>query len=370
MNAAVVQSESHAVELQSLRVRYNDTEVLRGVGFFVQPGEIVSLLGPSGCGKTTTLRSIAGFVTPDSGEVLLDGRDVTEAPVHRRGIGMVFQSYALFPHLSVFDNVAYGLRMRKVPREEMERRVTEALALVKLEEFAHRRPKQLSGGQQQRVAMARALVIRPKVLLLDEPLSNLDAKLRQEMQVELRRLLKATGAASVFVTHDQQEAMVLSDRIILMNAGEIVQEGTPEEIYREPRNLFAAAFVGQANFLYGRVVAVLEDGLVRINAGGNLLEGVGCGELSSGDSAVMVVKHECVSPVCEEKPRLNANVLDCVFEMANFTGASVQLHCTAAGQPFVCLTNAAQHCGPIAAGADLRVQWERSDSLVFPATQH
>jgi putative spermidine/putrescine transport system ATP-binding protein len=352
-----------AVEVRNLRIRYGETPVVRDVSLAVAPGEIVSLLGPSGCGKTTTLRAIGGFLLPEEGDVFLDGRNVTEVPPNRRDIGMVFQGYALFPHLSVFDNVAYGLRMRKVPRAQIRGRVEKALALVKLADLAQRRPKEISGGQQQRVAIARALVIEPKVLLLDEPLSNLDAKLRQEMRVELRRLLKAADVASVFVTHDQEEALVLSDRIVLMNNGQIEQQGSPREIYQQPSTLFAAAFVGQANFLRGTLVDA-DGGAAVVDVGGTRLRGLPCGELRVGAPATLVVKHERVR-LAGDGPARECSA-DCVFELANFIGANLQLHATMHGQPMVALTPATTAVAPPDRGGPLRVTWDASDALVFP----
>ena len=215
----------------------------------IAAGEFFSLLGPSGCGKTTSLRMIAGFEHPDSGRVHVGGRDITDLPVHRRDMGMVFQSYALFPHRTVAENVAFGLRMREVPKPEIERRVAAALEQVALTGFENRKPGQLSGGQQQRVALARALVVEPPVLLCDEPLGALDRKLRQQMQFELKELQKRLGVTLVFVTHDQEEALAMSDRIAVMNGGKVEQVGTPTEIYERPRTRFVADFIGEINIL-------------------------------------------------------------------------------------------------------------------------
>jgi putative spermidine/putrescine transport system ATP-binding protein len=224
-----------------------------GIDLAVEPGEFFSLLGPSGCGKTTTLRIIAGFETPDDGRVVVGRRDLTHVPVHRRGIGMVFQSYALFPHRTVAENVAFGLRMRGLGRSEITERVRAALAQVKLTGYEDRRPGQLSGGQQQRVALARAIVIRPPVLLCDEPFGALDRKLRQAMQVEVKELQRALGLTLVFVTHDQEEALAMSDRLAVMNAGRLEQVGTPSEIYDRPRTRFVAEFIGEINLFDGRL---------------------------------------------------------------------------------------------------------------------
>jgi spermidine/putrescine ABC transporter ATP-binding subunit len=236
--------------------RYDSVVALGGVSLRFAEGQLFGLLGPSGSGKTTLLRAIAGFVTLDRGRVLIDGQDIGAVPVHARNIGMMFQNYALFPHMSVAENVAFGLEVRNLPKPEVQARVKDALGMVRLTGLEARRPKQLSGGQQQRVALARALVTRPKVLLLDEPLGALDKHLRQEMQIELRRIQRAVGITTIFVTHDQEEALTLSDRIAIFEAGKIVQEGPPMEVYERPRSKFAAGFLGEANFLTGRVEAI------------------------------------------------------------------------------------------------------------------
>ena len=235
--------------LQRLTKRYNDLPVVAGIDLAVASGEFVSLLGPSGCGKTTVLRMVAGLIAPTSGAVIIGGADVTALPPHRRRLGLVFQSYALFPHLSVFDNVAFGLRRQGVRGEEIKRRVGETLELVRLGHVAARLPRQLSGGQQQRVALARAVAPRPQILLLDEPLSNLDALLRDEMQIEIKRLQRELGITSLFVTHDQAEALSLSDRVCVLNNGRVQQVGAPEEIYHAPANGFVAGFIGRSNRL-------------------------------------------------------------------------------------------------------------------------
>ncbi len=242
------------LELEALSKRFGSTLAVDDVSLEVPRGEFLSLLGPSGCGKTTTLRMIAGFETPTDGRIVLDGRDVTRVPPQRRGSGMVFQNYALFPHLDVFENVAFGLRARGESGSEIRRKVGASLERVDLAGYEKRAVQALSGGQQQRVALARALAPEPPLLLLDEPLSNLDAALRERTRDELRALLKEVGITAVFVTHDQEEAFALSDRIAVMSAGRLQQLGTPETLYRSPANPFVASFVGRANFLDGRVV--------------------------------------------------------------------------------------------------------------------
>ena len=247
-----------ALRLAGIEKRYGATVAVAAVDLEVREGEFLTLLGPSGCGKTTTLGLIAGFFAPSAGEIFLKGRPVAGLPPFRRDIGVVFQDYALFPHMTAGENVAFGLRMRGLPKTEIQARVDEALDLVQLRGLAHRRPLELSGGQRQRVALARALVIRPTVLLLDEPLSNLDLKLREEMRVEIAGLQRRLGITTVFVTHDQGEALVMSDRIAVMNAGRIEQLGTPADVYERPATRFVAQFIGRMNFFRagGKTIAI------------------------------------------------------------------------------------------------------------------
>jgi len=241
------------LELRHISKSFDDHEVIGDLSLAVYKGELCCLLGPSGCGKTTTLKMVAGLVEPNSGQVILSGTDITHMPVQRRNVGMVFQNYALFPHMNVHDNVAYGLRRRKLPKDEIEAKVRAGLNLVQLGEYGRRRIHELSGGQQQRVALARALVIEPELLLLDEPLSNLDARLRADMRREIRRIQRTLDITAVHVTHDQEEAMSIADRIVVMNLGVIEQIGSPREIYEEPASQFVADFIGRVNFIRCRV---------------------------------------------------------------------------------------------------------------------
>ncbi len=264
------------------------------VNLDIERGEFITLLGPSGCGKTTTLRLIAGFEFPTSGRIVLDGRDIASLSPDKREMSMVFQSYAIFPHLSVFENIAYGLKIKKLPKDEIRRKVAQVLELTDLVGLENRAPNQLSGGQQQRVALARALVMEPKVLLLDEPLSNLDAKLREQMRVELRRIQSQLGITSVYVTHDQVEAMALSDRIVVMNQGRIEQVGAPWEVYRQPANEFVANFIGRANFVDGEVAGVEGDRLVVKALGGIMDIPQPPDARQPGDHVRLVVRPEAI----------------------------------------------------------------------------
>lgn len=244
------------ISLKDITVSYDGEQVLSGFGLDIRDGEFITLLGPSGCGKTTVLRTIGGFIKPDAGDVFFYGENITALPPHKREVNTIFQKYALFPHLNVYDNIAFGMRLKGKSEKEVKKTVHEMLAMVNLTGYAHRGVSQLSGGQQQRVAMARALANEPKVLLLDEPLSALDLKLRKDMQVELKKLQQQTGITFVFVTHDQEEALSMSDRVVVMDGGVIQQTGAPTDIYNEPKNAFVADFIGESNILDG---LMLED---------------------------------------------------------------------------------------------------------------
>ena len=278
-------SENKAhIEVENLEIHYGDVPAVRGVSFEVMPGEQLTLLGPSGCGKTTTLRAIAGLEQPSSGEIRIGGTPVYSSarriniPAEKRGLSMVFQSYAIWPHMTVFENVAYGLRVRGEPNSQIAEKVARALDMVQMRAFAQRGASQLSGGQQQRVALARAFVFQPAVLLFDEPLSNLDAKLRADMRIELRALQHRLGITSVYVTHDLEEALAMSDRIVVMRDGRIAQVGSPSDIYYAPRNAFVADFVGSANLVRGRHRADLDaDGLVALETAGGIVYGMAQG---------------------------------------------------------------------------------------------
>ncbi len=313
------------LRLIALTKRFGSTVAVDGVNLEIEEGSLFTLLGPSGCGKTTLLRLIAGFHLPDEGEVYLRDRPITHLPPHRRGTAMVFQEYALFPHMTVFENVAYGLRMRRLAAAQIRERVERVLALVGLEGQEEKYPHQLSGGQQQRVAVARALVIEPEVLLLDEPLSNLDAKLRLRVREELRELQRRLRITTVYVTHDQEEALSLSDRIAVMDRGRVLQVGTPEEIYFRPRTRFVAEFVGIANFIEGEVIS---EGWVRV--AGHLLQAEGCG--GSG-RVLLMVRPEAIRVL--PYPKNGPNVLRGKVRAKTFLGPVIRCTCEVNGVRWV-----------------------------------
>jgi len=301
------------LRIEGLTKRFGATTAVRDVNLDVRQGEMVVLLGPSGCGKTTTLRMVAGFIEASEGRILLEGRDYAGLPPHRREMGMVFQSYALFPHMTVAANVTFGLRMRRLPHAETEARLAETLEMVKLSAMADRYPRQLSGGQQQRVALARALAIRPKVLLLDEPLSNLDANLRQQVAREIRGLQRAAGLTALMVTHDQDEAMTMADRLVVMNEGAVQQVGTQEELYERPANPFVARFIGHSNLIAGTVA----DAALALPGGGSIRL---AGRYAPG-AATLAIRPERVRLCAADAPEARATVL---VEDATYVGAHVE----------------------------------------------
>jgi iron(III) transport system ATP-binding protein len=296
-----------SIRIEKLTKRFGTVTALRGLDLTIEPGELFFLLGPSGCGKTTLLRSLAGFYLPEEGTIRFGDEDVTRLAPHKRNTGMMFQSYALWPHLSVAENVAFGLEERKVAKDEIKRRVGEALESVRMGAYADRRPNQLSGGQQQRVALARALVIRPRCLLLDEPLSNLDAKLRLEMRTEIRRVCKEFKLTTVYVTHDQKEALSVSDRMAILDGGRILQVGTPREVYRRPACRTVANFIGETDFLAG-TVAALEGERVVVDTAIGRFEGVRGdpqAALAAGAAVTVSIRPECWT-LAHEAPAGNA----------------------------------------------------------------
>jgi spermidine/putrescine transport system ATP-binding protein len=310
------------VELRKLRKHFGEAIAVDGIDATIRAGEFFSLLGPSGCGKTTTLRMIGGFERPTSGEILLDGVDVAQTPPHKRNVHTVFQSYALFPHLSVTDNVGFGLRRRRTQKGEIKQLVKEALELVELGGYGERRPAQLSGGQQQRVALARALVLRPALLLLDEPLGALDAKIRRQLRIELKALQEEVGITFVFVTHDQEEALSMSDRVAVMSGGRIEQIGTPAEVYEDPATVFVADFLGVSNLMEAQ--AVRADGGCTVTVGDYPLR-AGCGDLEASGPVKVVARPERIELLDTEAGAQRGNSLPGMIERTVYLGTSLQV---------------------------------------------
>ena len=356
------------VELRGVTMSYGATPVLHSLDLEVYKGEFLSLLGPSGCGKTTTLNIIAGFLEPSRGTVTLGGRVVNEVPAYRRNTGMVFQSYALFPHMSVFDNVAFGLKVRRVGGPDIARRVRDALALVQLEGLEQRAIRQLSGGQQQRVAIARALAIDPLVLLMDEPLSNLDAQLRRQMRVELRRLQRQVGITTIFVTHDQEEALTLSDRLVVMNRGRIEQAGTPIELYRKPRTPFVAQFLGHPNFLFG-TVAGRRGTEVTVQLGAQQVHAFYESPVDHGAPVAVVLRAESAA-LHKTAPSARVNTLQGTIAYAVYLGTSSEYEVMLAdGIRLRVIEQMASGLPSFTEGEEVVVSWAPEDSIVLPGSR-
>ena len=352
----------HEVEAHNVTRRFGEVTAVDAVSLTVVGGEFLTLLGPSGCGKTTLLRMIAGFELPDSGHIILGGRDVTHLPPHQRDVTTVFQQYALFPHLNVFANVAFGLRRRHVAADEITRRVESALEMVRLGGLRERHPSELSGGQQQRVALARALVVEPRVLLLDEPLAALDLKLRKQMQIELKGLQRRLGISFIYVTHDQEEALTMSDRIVVMNAGRIEQVGRAEEIYERPQTEFVAGFIGVSNILEGTVeevtgkVSTVSLGSVRIAARAD--------GASPGERVRVLIRPEKISLAAEAAP----GSLSGRIEVAVYLGESIQWRVAIEnGQTLTVLEQNREpfHNAQARIGQTVGVSWEPASAVIL-----
>ena len=361
-------SQTPYIEIRGLHRVFGSVEALKSVNLGISAGEFIALLGPSGCGKTTLLRCIAGLVSASSGEILIDGRAMTRIPVHKRDLGMVFQSYALFPHMNVAENIRFGLKMHRVSGAEAESRVAEALNLVQMRGYEGRFPLQLSGGQQQRVALARALVTRPKALLLDEPFGALDAKLREAMQIELRRLQRSLGVTTIFVTHDQQEALSMADRVAVMCAGRIEQFDVPATIYNEPTTAFVADFIGQANKFSGRVVDRSNGrAMVSIGAASEPLPAKDNPNCSIGDAVIAMVRPEQIHIVVASTRDLDTCIQGRTSDSV-FTGDKLNLYVdTSLGPVVTALPNRGEEfTAPTAPGEPVTLAWRWDAMVLFP----
>ena len=354
-----------AVEIDGVTKRFGSMTAVDDVTLHIRPGEFVALLGPSGCGKTTTLRMLAGFEQPDSGEITISGQPLAGVAAYKRDVNTVFQSYSLFPHMNVLDNVAFGPRSKGVDKAQARVRAQEMLDIVRLSEFANRKPSQLSGGQQQRVALARALVNKPSALLLDEPLAALDLKLRQAMQIELKRIQREVGITFIFVTHDQEEALTMSDRIAVMCQGRIEQVGTPEEIYSEPATIFVAGFIGSANLLPATVVATTADRVGARLIGGAIVDARRAGrDFAVGSAATVMIRPERVQ--IEDEPLPDRIGLWATVSHRIFHGASSDvLVCTEDGTELVADLEA-DDSFQVKVGDRVWITWANTSSYVLP----
>jgi spermidine/putrescine ABC transporter ATP-binding subunit len=355
-----------ALELLAVRKAYGEVAALHEISLRVAEGTLLFLLGPSGCGKTTTLRIVAGFIRQDGGQVRIRGQNVDGVPPERRNLGMVFQNYALFPHLTVFQNVAFGLRMRKVLPSAVRERVRRALELVRLGGMEERYPRALSGGQQQRVALARAVVIEPELLLLDEPLSNLDLKLREEMRSEIRGLQRALGITTIFVTHDQDEALTMADEIVVMKDGRIVQVGTPTALYARPATRFVAHFIGESNLEAGKVEGQAGPGMVRVDAGGLPVLASSTTPWIPGDAVAVAVRPERIRLEAGRPASGSPNAFAGTVEECIFRGATRRYRVRLPHGGMWSVDEAAVGPAPLAPGTPVGIAWQPEDCLAIP----
>jgi spermidine/putrescine transport system ATP-binding protein len=364
----MAEDRSTGIALEGVSKRFGRAAAVDDVTLSIREGEFFSLLGPSGCGKTTTLRMIAGFEVPDAGRIMLQGRDVTRVPANRRPVNMVFQQYALFPHMSIYDNVAFGLKVKRVPRGEHGARIDEILRVVELEGLERRRPRQLSGGQQQRVALARALVNRPAALLLDEPLGALDVKLRKQMQLELKRIQHELGTTFVYVTHDQEEALAMSDRIAVMNGGRVEQVAGPREIYEQPTSAFVADFIGSLNTLELRVDEMVGTyGVMRLGESDRIVVALEPGA-QAGESFRVSVRPERVQigPI-DRSTADSGSRLEGTISQIVYLGMYTQFHVATRAGAVVCHRLAGESTEPFETGARVAVSWDEEHTSVLDA---
>ena len=366
---ATTGTDRPALVLRGLRKVFGNAVAVDGIDLEVRPGEFLTLLGPSGSGKTTTLRMVAGFMSPTAGAIEIDGTDMTRVPPYRRDVGMVFQNYALFPHMTAADNIAFPLRMRRLPRPEIQRRVADALGLVKLADLGNRYPRQLSGGQQQRIALARAVVFEPRLLLMDEPLGALDRKLRESLQLEIIRVSRELGATVLYVTHDQEEALVMSDRIAIFSDGRIEQLGTGEDLYDRPESLFVADFIGESNILRGQYEVDGGDGGwmswgdARWRVGRAAAERA---ELASGTAAALVVRPERMRIVGGETASADTtNHIDATVDEVLYLGPDTKYHLAlGTGQRISVREPRESHGRELQRGDQVRLGWSVDDGLL------
>lgn len=352
------------VDIKNVSKRYGQTLALSDISMTIAEGEFFSLLGPSGGGKTSLLRSIAGFIEPDEGSIEIDGKAMLNVPINKRDLGMMFQNYALFPHMSIADNIGFGLSVRHQSKAQINQRIEELLSLVHLKGFGDRRPRELSGGQQQRVALARALAPRPRVLLLDEPLGALDKKLRDEMQIELKKIQREVGVTTILVTHDQQEALTLSDRVAIINGGKVEQIGSPRDVYERPRSQFVASFLGDSNFFTG-IVCGQADGMTQVRlAGGHIIHSSHGAGRHIGDAVTAAVRPEKLQATGDAHSSAPLNRLSGRTEHEIYAGNSITYRLDMAGQEVTLI--AQNNVAPmLAPGREAHVEWAPADTILL-----
>ncbi|MDZ7841554.1 MAG: ABC transporter ATP-binding protein [Gammaproteobacteria bacterium] len=357
-------AEKTAVKLDGIVKRFGGLTAVHEMNLDIQEGEFVTFLGPSGCGKTTTLRMVAGLLDPSEGDILIHGKRVNDLPIHKRNLGLVFQNYALFPHKTIFDNIAFGLKYRDVSRDDLQKRVSEALELVQLPHTADRYPAQLSGGQQQRIALARAIVIRPEVLLLDEPLSALDANLREDMRVELKRIQDQLGITTIFVTHDQSEALAMSDRIVVMSEGRVEQVDPPQVVYSNPASLFVSQFLGNSNTLSGRLESKNGTHIVQVDGLGAIqVDEAQLKEFSDGDAVTLVIRAEKLALSETENREDNATQLTGRVTAVDYQGTAARYFISAGGHSLQAFNQIDQE--PVKEDTDIHIRIRARDCVLL-----
>lgn len=360
-------TKSIDVELLNVQKKFGSNVVVDNFNLQVEKGECITFLGPSGCGKTTTLNMIAGFLEPDQGDLLIKGKRMNGVPSNKRDLGMVFQTYSLFPHMTVAENVGYGLKLRKVPKPEIAKRVNKVLELVKLPHVADRYPKQLSGGQRQRIAIARALVTEPSLLLLDEPLSNLDAKLREELRDELKRLQQEIGVTTIFVTHDQEEALYLSSRIVVLDHGKVEQIGTPWEIYNRPASEFVHTFIGKSNRMRGVVEQTGADTLKLKTEAGYMLQGAARDrKFHAGESVSIYVRPEKIRLHTGDIEAADSNLVEGIVKLTSFLGAYTECEVSVGTDTLIVRIDTLEQEAGLSPGQTVYLSWKTEDVFVFP----